>query len=143
VLAGAVRNRAGNSIVRHLPAGDEHNPHVIDAVAMRALPIRNATFANCLIARGCFDRHGLPDARRYGPFAPVQWTARVLRVSPGYFVPASIVAIEVGPARRDALRASLPLLRMVRTGAWTRGDTVANAKWWLHDAVGSSSGGVN
>ena len=142
VLAGAVRNQAGDSIVRYLPAGDEHNPHVVDAVAVRALPIRNATFANCLVARACFDAHGLPNARRYGPFAPVQWSAGVLRVSPGYFVPTSVVMLEVGSGRREALRASLPLLRMMRTGAWTRGDTVANAKWWLHDAMGPSAGGA-
>ncbi len=134
IVAGAVRDVSGATVVSDLPAGDEHNPGVVDAVRCRTLPIRNTTFANCLVERACFERHGLPDDRRYGPFAPVQWSADVLRSEPGCFVPASVVTVArltVRP-RRDALAAAPGLLRMLRTGAWTRGDALANVNLCLH-----------
>lgn len=135
VLAGTVRDRHRATVIRDLPAGDEHNPEVVEAVARRMLPIRSTTFANCLVARTCFERHGLPDTARYGRFAAVEWSARVLRAERGYYVPASVVVTNPersGSAR--SLRSIGPLFRMVRTGAWTRGDVVANARWWLDDA---------
>jgi len=143
ILAGAARDVSGVTLVSDLPAGDEHNPGVVDAVGRRMLPIRNTTFANCLVARACFERHGLPDSLTYGPFAPVQWSAQVLRSEPGYFVPASVVTVSrPRPGRRrDALAAVPGLLRMLRTGAWTRGDAVANVTWCLRQVLAPAEAG--
>lgn len=143
ILAGAVRDISGAPVVSDLPAGDEHNPGVVDAVGRRVLPIRNTTFANCLVTRGCLERYGLPDGRRYGPFAPVQWSALVLQSEPGYFVPASVVTVpRLQPrGRRDALAAVPGLVRMLRTGAWTRGDAVANVNWCLRAVLAPATVG--
>jgi hypothetical protein len=135
ILAGATQDASGAAIVRDLPAGDEHNPGVVAAVARHTLPIRSATFANCLVARACFERHGLPDDHRYGLFAPVEWSARVLDEAPGYYVPASVVTVAPRHTRGEAVAAAAPLLRMLRTGAWTRGEALAQLRWCLRDAL--------
>ena len=89
LLAGMVLDPSGTTLASKLPAGDERHPDVVRLVVKRALPIRSATFANCLVARECLVRHGLPDVERYGPYADVEWSSRVLRAHPGYLIPSS------------------------------------------------------
>jgi hypothetical protein len=95
-------------------------------VRQRLLPIRSAGFGNCLVARAAFIRHGLPNDRRFGPFAAEEWTARVLRDEPGYLAPASAVVMPTPrepPDRGSALSDLLATVRMLPTGTWTRGYT--------------------
>lgn len=128
IVAGTVVAGYGGVDERQLPGWSIGHPELIDLVGRGALPIRHATFANCLVASACFVRHGLPDERRFGPYAAIEWSARVLRDEPGCFVPASVVASAAALGRRDALRAVPALARMLRTGAWTRGDQLAHAR---------------
>jgi len=128
LLAGMVLGASGRPVGRELPAGDGRSfEDLIRLTSKQALPIRYATFANSVVARDCFVRHGLPDARRYGPYAPIEWSARVLRDVRGYFIPASVVTLERAGSGRGAGLATIPsLTRMLRSGIWTRGEAVAN-----------------
>lgn len=142
LLAGTVCDAGGGVIVRELPAADIHSPEIIDAVSRHTLPLRSTTLANCLVRRDCFVRHGLPDTRRYGPYAGAQWSAVVLREETGYVVPDCIVTLTGSRGRRDALTSIPSLARMLRTGAWTRGDAVANVRWCLADLLTPAGGGA-
>jgi hypothetical protein len=135
LLAGMVRNASGITLASQLPAGDERHPQLIRLAAKRMLPIRSAPFVNCLVARDCFVRHGLPDAQRYGPYADVEWSARVLRAHAGYFIPSSVVVLEQPVRRRDQIRAIPALVRMLGTGALTRGESLALATSWMRRAT--------
>jgi hypothetical protein len=92
----------------------------------RVLPIRHASLANTLIRRDALLAHGLPGYKRLGRHAAHEWTARVLADSAGYLAPASFATA----AQSDTSTLSEALLedlRMWRTGAWTRGDTLKAA----------------
>jgi hypothetical protein len=86
--------------------------------------IRHAPFVNCLVAADAFAEHGLPDAKTFGPFAATAWTAQVLRDRRGYFTADSRVVLSgsaPGPGRMQALGF---IARMLRSGAWSRGDAL-------------------
>jgi hypothetical protein len=128
LVAGMVLDRAGAPVADHLPApryADE--AAVIRLVPQHLLPIRHSPFANCLIDRSCFDLHGLPEFRAFGPFAATAWTASVLQTQAGYFAPRSIVRLSTevaGPDRRDLLTMTRYAMRVARSGAWTRGESM-------------------
>lgn len=124
LLAGTVVDVTGGNLACQLPAGDARHTDLVRLVGKRALPIRNTTFANCLAARDCFLHHGLPDELRYGSYAAVEWSARALREETGYFIPSSIVLLDMPASRRDAVRSIPALVRMLRTGAWTRSEAL-------------------
>ena len=126
LLAGRVVDPDGTTVASEVPAGDQRNPQLVRLVGRRMLPIRHTTFANCLVARGCFTRHGVPDERRYGPYAAVEWSARALRVETGYFIPSSVISVDPRPSRRDALAEIPALVRMLRSGTWTRGEALVS-----------------
>ncbi len=133
LLAGMVRDSAGRAVSAELPAGDEGRlTDVVRLTGQRLLPIRNATFANCLVARDCFARYGLPDSFRFDRFAPIEWSARVLREEPGYFVASSVVVVSKATTRSGPPNAAL--FRMLRTGAWNRGEAMSQ----LRDAFSSA-----
>jgi hypothetical protein len=127
IVAGVVVDPAGALIAEALPAGDPRDDDAVIRLARaRVLPIRSTPFAHCLVDRRSFAEHGLPDERAYGPQAAREWSARVLRQSPGYLAAASIAVLERperAPTALQALRALSPTLRMTRTGAWTRGES--------------------
>lgn len=126
LLAGRVVDPHGTTIASEVPAGDPRNPQLVRLVGRRMLPIRHTTFANCLVARGCFTRHGVPDERRYGLYAAIEWSVRALRVETGYFIPSSVIRVDPRPSRRDAFAGIPPLIRMLRSGAWTRGEALVS-----------------
>jgi hypothetical protein len=136
VVSGMVRDAAGRAVGHELPAGDERRlEDILRLAELGVLPIRNTTFANCLVERACFARAGLPDSNRYGPYAPVEWSARVLAAHPGYFVPSSIVVLDDPMGRVASLRSTTALARMVGTGAWTRGEGLAALRRVTRTAV--------
>lgn len=128
MVAGMVLDRRGRILESELPAPDHQDAAAaLRVLPGRLLPIRHASFAHCLVARAAFVRHGLPDVRRYGTRAPVAWTARVLGEEAGYFAPGSVVTLDPPawpPDRRTALAALPGTLRLVRSGAWTRSESV-------------------
>jgi hypothetical protein len=132
VLAGIALDKRGQPLQGDAqPAPAIDSAEAVRLVERRLLPLRSAGFANTLVERSAFERHGVPDARRFGRHAPAEWTARVLRTETGYIVPASVVVIPpgAGTAGADgALSELLATARMLRTGTWTRGDS-AGAIW--------------
>ena len=123
IVAGMVRDGAGRALEGWLPAPDRRDlAAVIRLLPLRLCPIRHAPLANCLVRREALERHGPLDERRFGPYAAVEWSARVLRAEPGRLC-AEAVAVVFSP-RRPAVDAAAAL-RMARTGAWTRGETLS------------------
>lgn len=125
VLAGLLVDDRGALLDDSLQAAPRiDSAEAVRLVRQRLLPIRSAGFGNCLVARAAFVTHGLPNDRRFGPFAAEEWTARVLRDHPGYLVPASVVVTPAArePAGRGSALSDLrAVLRMLPTGTWTRG----------------------
>lgn len=132
LLAGLLVDERGRPLDGDVQAAPRINSaEVVGLVRQGLLPIRSAGFANCLVPRAAFSRHGLPDTGRFGPHAPEEWTARVLRSEPGYLVPASVVVLPAAaePAGGGAAVSNLlATVRMLPTGTWTRGDAV-RALW--------------
>jgi hypothetical protein len=132
VLAGLLVDEHGEALDDRIQAAPRiDSDAAVRLVGQQLLPIRSAGFAHCLVARAAFSRHGLPDVRRFGPFAAQEWTARVLRSEPGYLVPASVVVLPTLAERADRGAPLLHLLaamRMLPTGTWSRGDA-ARTLW--------------
>ncbi len=127
LVAGMVLDSNSRPLDHELPAADHTDMNVVIRLVSRGLlPVRHVTFAHCLVERRAFLRHGLPDTRRFGRYAPLDWTARALREGTGYFNPRSVVTLARNalPARESALSATLTTLRMARSGAWTKGESV-------------------
>jgi hypothetical protein len=128
IVAGMLVSPAGHPLEHQLPAPRYADDEaVIRLVPQRLLPIRHATFANCLIRRECFIRHGVPDFASFGSQAPAAWTSAVLREAPGYFAPLSVAYAPHAPRpllRRGWLREARTTIRMARSGTWTRGECV-------------------
>ena len=134
IVAGVVVDPEGAPVAAELPAGEwRDDAAVIRLAEARVLPIRSAPFAHCLVARATFAEHGLPDERTYGPHAAREWSARVLREAPGYLAATSVAVLE-RPQPAPTLHALAPTLRMTRTGAWTRGESL--------EALADLAGGV-
>jgi len=68
----------------------EPKAQLLDAGARGLLPLRAASFVSVLVHRGAVDRHGLPHAHYFIWNDDLEWTARVLRREPGWWVPASV-----------------------------------------------------
>jgi hypothetical protein len=127
LLSGMVVGASGRAVDAGFPTGDGRSPaDLIRLAGKRMLPIRFTAFANCLVAGDCFVRHGLPDRRRYGPYAAIEWSARALRDDAGYFVPASVVVLRPSVGRPFTVAAIPGLSRMLATGVWTRGEALGN-----------------
>ena len=123
VIAGLLVDAGGRPIDGQVPAGRERETEeVLRLARLRLLPIRRAGFGSTLVSGAALARHGLP-SERYGAYAPLEWTARVLRESPGYLVPASLAVADPAPAPRADLDRLVAAARMTRTGTWTRGET--------------------
>jgi hypothetical protein len=142
IVSRMVVDEHGRPQDRALAAGSHREGQILlELVRQRMLPLRYATVAHCLAARGASALHGLPDTRSFGPHAPIAWSARLLRQEAGYLVPASTVMLRrpTGPCGRAALRAVGPTLRMTRTGAWTRGESLQALAKLATAAFGRSS----
>jgi hypothetical protein len=131
VVAGVVVDTAGRPVVEQLPAVSARSlEDLVRLVGRSLLPIRSTPFANVLVRRGCFVHHGLPDTRRYGRWAPLEWSAALLRDEAGYLVPRSVVELEQREEPPARLAESPAFARTVRSGALTRGDAVRAFRAW-------------
>jgi hypothetical protein len=92
---------------------------VLDAVSARRAPLRHTWVVSLLVARELVLQHAPPDPGRFGPYAGSEWTARVFAGRPGMLVPESRVRVARVPAASP-----LHALRMMRAGAWGKGDTL-------------------
>lgn len=125
IVAGTAVDSADRMLADQLPTVTARSlEDLVRCAARSLLPIRSTPFANALVRRVCFARHGLPDTRRFGRWAAVQWSAAVLCERPGIFVPASVVELGRAATTGSRLADSVACVRMLGSGAWTRGDAV-------------------
>lgn len=81
---------------------------LVAAARERRVPLRFTPVYSMLVARELVLSNDGPDDTRFGPYADIEWTARLFSERPGMLVPASTVAV---PARRQPL-APRALLRL-------------------------------
>lgn len=93
LLASLVRWTDGSLHPMNTPT-----PHVsdgellVEALEMRALPIRSASFVSLLVARWVVEAYGFPIKDYFIWNDDVEYTARILRREKGFWVPQSEVA---------------------------------------------------
>jgi GT2 family glycosyltransferase len=99
---------------------------IIAASERTLLPLRTATFVSLLVSGAAVETYGLPLQRYFLWSDDIEYTARILRHSPGYLVPAS-VAVHNTQTPHTAISASgerfyfhvRNTLYMLRGPAWT------------------------
>ena len=92
---------------------------VIAAAKARVVPLRHIPVTSLLVERKRVAELAPPDAARLGPHAGSEWSARLFATAPGCLVPASRVH-----AARCGGGSLGEVIRMERTGVWSRGETV-------------------
>jgi len=65
--------------------------YAVDAAERRLLPMRACTYVSMLLHRDAVEKHGVPIKHWFIWGDDIEFTARVLRSEPGYFVPGSVV----------------------------------------------------
>ena len=98
---------------------DDDDDALVAAAGRRQIPIRHTHLLSLLVDREPVLRLDPPDPGRFGPYAGSEWTARLFALGGGVLVPASRVQAS-GAARASALSA----MRVMRSGAWRRGETL-------------------
>jgi hypothetical protein len=111
---------------------DDDLEGLLAAAQGRRIPLRFTPVYSLLVPRELVLSHDAPDPTRFGPYAGIEWTARLFSRRAGMLVPASTVTV---PARRlpVAPRALLRLgpksglrhsdrLRQIRVSQTARGD---------------------
>lgn len=105
------------------------------AVQQGFVTLRTATFVSLLVRREAVERYGLPHKHYFIWSDDIEFTARVLREEPGYFVPGSVVhhktknpytAVDAGDRFYFAVRNAIYLLR---------GDSFAPKERILHGVI--------
>lgn len=94
---------------------DEDPELLLAAVSDRVVPLRHTPIISLLVNRDDVLALNAPDPGRFGPYADIEWTARLFARQPGVLVPASRV-LAPSPPNPDALAA----LRMARASVWRR-----------------------
>jgi hypothetical protein len=119
-----------------LPRGAERSTELLlQTVPQGLVPIRHAALISLLVDAAASRAVPPPAPARHGRFADRAWTGRLLSHQVGYLVSASRVR---AAAPRAPELVELPAIaRMLRDGAWTRGETVRAAARAL-DPRGSS-----
>lgn len=97
---------------------DEHEL-LLAAASRRQLPLRNAPVTSVLCDRELVLALEPPDPARFGAYATIEWSARLLARRPGVLVTAS--RVRAGPPAAVELRS---VLHMLRASAWGPADAV-------------------
>jgi GT2 family glycosyltransferase len=64
---------------------------LVEAVSRRLYPIRAASWVSVMISSEAVDRFGMPLRQFFYQADDIEYTARILRDTPGYYVPRSVV----------------------------------------------------
>jgi GT2 family glycosyltransferase len=92
VLCSRVEWRDGTPHAMNRPVvRPDDGQQLADAVGRGLLPIRAASWVSLLIASEAVERYGMPLRQFFYQADDIEYTARILRSSPGYFVPRSVV----------------------------------------------------
>lgn len=98
---------------------DSDDEAVLAAVEERRVPLRHTPVVSLLVDRSAVLALAPPDPGRFADYAGTEWTVRLFRPRAGVLVPTSRVMLA---AASDP--AFIPALRMLRSGAWRRGETL-------------------
>ena len=101
------------------------DPHLFVSGAEQGLPpLRWATFPSLLLRSDAVERHGPPRKRYFLWSDDIDFTARILRSEPGYFVPDSVAVHKTATAHWP-WEGGERFYFAVRNGLWTlRGDAL-------------------
>jgi GT2 family glycosyltransferase len=92
------------------------------------LALRAATFVSLLVSARAIERYGLPDAAFFFQADDIDYTARILREHPGYYVPLSVVEHKT-KAAHDATHDPFRFYHHFRNTIWMmRGDAWADGE---------------
>jgi rhamnopyranosyl-N-acetylglucosaminyl-diphospho-decaprenol beta-1,3/1,4-galactofuranosyltransferase len=101
------------------PSFDLRDPQrFMDGLERRLLPIRWATFPSMLLRPDAVRRNGLPNKRFFLWSDDIDFTGRILRHEPGYFVPES-VALHMTATAHSPWEGGARFYYGVRNGIWT------------------------
>ncbi len=102
----------------NFPAFKRDLAAVIDAAEHGVIPFRTATFVSLLVHRDAVDRFGLPCREYFIWSDDIEYTARVTRHAPGYFVPDSVVVHETREAHTAITESGGRFYFHVRNSLW-------------------------
>jgi rhamnopyranosyl-N-acetylglucosaminyl-diphospho-decaprenol beta-1,3/1,4-galactofuranosyltransferase len=92
VLCSRVEWRDGSPHVMNRPVvRPDDGQQLVDAVRRRLFPIRAASWVSVLISSAAVERFGMPLRQFFYQADDIEYTARILRHTPGYYVPRSVV----------------------------------------------------
>ena len=125
MLYGRVIWTDGNLHPMNLANLDGRDPQrFFDGVARTLPPLRWATFPSLLVRADAVRRHGLPRKSFFLWSDDIDFTARILRSEPGYFVPESI-AVHKTKTAHFPYQGGERFYYAVRNGLWVmRGDAL-------------------
>ena len=137
IMCSRVVWRDGNPHVMNRPVVARGNgPEVVASVRNRVLPVRAVTWVSLLLAREAVERFGLPPVHFFYQADDIEYTARILRETRGYYVPDSVVEHRT-PAQHTAVDDDHRFyyhvrntLLMLRGRAW-RAREKPMLVWWL------------
>lgn len=116
---------------------------VVAGSELGLMPLRVSTFVSLLISRAALDAHGLPLRRYFVWSDDLEYTARILRDSPGYLVPES-VAVHKTERRDHTCVTAAPerfyfhvrnTLYMLRGPAWRPSEKLSLVYVLLHSTL--------
>ena len=103
VLCSRVEWTDGSPHVMNRPViRPDSGQQLVDAVRRRLFPIRAASWVSLLIAAGAVERFGMPARQFFYQADDIEYTARILRDAPGYYVPRSVV-VHATPTQHTAV----------------------------------------
>jgi rhamnopyranosyl-N-acetylglucosaminyl-diphospho-decaprenol beta-1,3/1,4-galactofuranosyltransferase len=107
------------------PCFDMRDPQrFLDGLERRLLPLRWATFPSMLLRPDAVRRNGLPNKRFFLWSDDIDFTGRILRHEPGYFV-AESTAVHKTPTAHNPWEGGERFYYGVRNGIWTiRGEAL-------------------
>jgi rhamnopyranosyl-N-acetylglucosaminyl-diphospho-decaprenol beta-1,3/1,4-galactofuranosyltransferase len=92
VLCSRVEWRDGSPHVMNRPVvRPDDGQQLVEAVRRGVFPIRAASWVSVMISSAAVERFGMPLRQFFYQADDIEYTARILRHSPGYFVPRSVV----------------------------------------------------
>lgn len=92
VLCSRVEWRDGTPHVMNRPVvRPDNGQQLVDSVRRGLFPIRAASWVSVLISREAVERFGMPLRQFFYQADDIEYTARILRETPGYYVPRSVV----------------------------------------------------
>ncbi|MFL5781149.1 MAG: glycosyltransferase [Thermoleophilaceae bacterium] len=92
VLCSRVEWRDGTPHVMNRPVvRPDDGQKLVDSVRRGLFPIRAASWVSVMISRAAVERFGMPLRQFFYQADDIEYTARILRHTPGYYVPRSVV----------------------------------------------------